>query len=85
MAVLSDTDRNAGYVEFLNLRNLDRDALEITKPNVRAAFDALDDWVNSQQATINAAIPQPARAAMTTSQKAKLLIAVLNRRYLSGV
>lgn len=85
MAVLSDNDRLAGYVEFLNLRNLDRDALEITKPNVRAAFDALDDWVTSQQATINAAIPQPARTALTTPQKAKLLIAVLNRRYLSGV
>lgn len=85
MAVLPASDRVLGYVEYLRLRNLERDALEITKSNVKAAFDALDDWVNSQQSTINAAIPLPARTALTTAQKAMLLIAVLDRRYLSGV
>ena len=85
MAVLSNNDRLAGYIEYLSTRNAERDPLELTKANVKAAFDALDDLMNSQQTAINAAIPQPARTALTTPQKAKLLIAVLERRYLSGV
>lgn len=85
MAVLSDGDRQSGYAAYLGLRNADHDALELTKANVLAAFNALDDLMSSQQSAINTAIPQPARAALTTPQKAKLLIAVLERRYLSGV
>lgn len=85
MAVLSAADRLAGHVEYLRLRNEVRDSIECTKPNVKAAFDALDDFFNTNAAAINAAIPQPARSQLTTAQKARLAIAVLERRYLSGV
>lgn len=85
MAVLNAADRTAGHAEYLRLRNAERDPIECTKPNVKAAFDALDDFFNTNAAAINAAIPQPARGQLTTPQKARLAIAVLERRYLSGV
>lgn len=85
MAVLSAPDRLAGYVEYLRLRNDVRDPIECTKANVAAAFNALDDFFNTNATAINAAIPLPARTALTTPQKARLAIAVLERRYLSGV
>lgn len=85
MAALSAPDRVAGNAEYLRLRNIERDPIECTKPNVKAAFDALDDFFNTNAAAINAAIPLPARTSLTTPQKARLAIAVLERRYLSGV
>lgn len=85
MAVLSADDRKAGTAEYLNQRNLERDAMEITKQDVHAAFSALDDWAAANQAAVNSAIPLPARNQLTTKQKAKLLIAVLDQRYLSEV
>jgi hypothetical protein len=85
MAVLSDPDRLSGYQDFLRLRNEARDPVEVTKPNVLLAFNALDDFMSANTTAINTAIPQPARSALTTQQKARLLIAVLERRYLSGL
>lgn len=85
MAVLSASDRLAGYIEYLRLRNQEKDGLECIKPDIKAAFDALDSYFNTNAAAINTAIPQPARANLTTPQKAMLAIAVLERRYLSGV
>lgn len=85
MAVLSANDRLLGAAEYLRLRNVVRDPIECTKPDVRAAFNALDDYFNTNAAAINTAIPLPARTSLTTAQKARLTIAVLERRYLSGV
>lgn len=85
MTALTAPDRITGYQEYLRLRNAERDSIECTKANVKAAFDALDDFFNTNATAINTAIPQPARGALTTPQKARLAIAVLERRYLSGV
>lgn len=85
MAVLNTADRLAGYIEYLRLRSDVRDAIECTKPDVVAAFNALDNFFNTNASAINTAIPLPARTSLTTSQKARLAIAVLERRYLSGV
>ncbi len=85
MTILSVDDRVAGNNEYLAERNLERDSLALTKAQIKAAFDAVDVWMDSVQAAFNTAIPQPARGALTTAQKAKLLIAVAKRRHLSGV
>ena len=44
----------------------------LTKADIIAAAVALDDFFTSNAAAINSAIPQPARAALTTPQKAAL-------------
>lgn len=52
----------------------------ITKPDLRAAVNAADDWIDSSAANFNAALPQPFRGAATTDQKYLLLMCVLERR-----
>lgn len=84
MAILQDTDRALLWAEFMRDRSAARDPLLLTKADVRAAVDALDAFMNTNATAINTAIPQPARGALTTAQKALLLQFVVARRYLSG-
>lgn len=85
MAVLSDNDRAALCGEFQAERSRTRDAFgALTKADIRAAVNALDDFFHANAATVNAAIPQPARGALTSAQKALLLQFVIERRYLAG-
>ena len=57
----------------------------ISKQDLRAAYDALDTWLSDNAATINLAIPQPARGALSTTEKARLFSKVLRDRYIKGV
>ncbi len=82
MALLPDADRAEGVGYFNN--NCPFQAGEIdnlTKLQVRAAFNALDQFIEDNALTINQAIPQPARARLTPAQKAWMLQLVLERRY----
>lgn len=81
MAVLNDADRKEVWAEFMRSSGV---FPGLTKAELRAAVDALDDFMNTNAAAINSAIPQPARGALTTSQKAKLLVHVVQQRYLKG-
>ncbi len=56
----------------------------LLKGNLADAINGLDDYVNANAAAINQAIPQPARANLTTQQKALLLMFVVAKRYLTG-
>ena len=85
MALLSDADRLAAHIEFMRACSADRSNLEVTKANLRLAFDALDAWFEANKTSANTAIPQPARSALTTQQKVRLMVAVLQQRYLKGV
>jgi hypothetical protein len=57
----------------------------LTKAQLRAAVDALDDFLNTNATAINNAIPAAARTALSTSQKAALLNYVVLRRWGAGV
>jgi hypothetical protein len=83
MAVLSDTDRTDLFAE-LNRDRTAIDGMSITKADLRAALNAADDWANSNAASYNAALPQPARGAMTSAQKAALLMYVIRKRREAG-
>jgi hypothetical protein len=85
MATMTTTDLAALHTDLM--RDLSR-ALEpcgVLKADLRAAVDALDQYLSDNGAAINTAIPQPARSALTTPQKARLLMLVIQRRYLTGV
>lgn len=84
MAVLPDADRKAVWAAAMRKVSDDRDAVSITKAELRAAVDAIDGWVDANAAAFNAAIPQPARGALTAHQKAELLMFVVNRRWEAG-
>ncbi len=81
MAVLSQADREAAWAEFMQNESQDRQPMALIKADLRAAFEAADDWAEANSASFNAAIPLPARNALSPRQKAKLLAMVLQRRY----
>ena len=86
MAVLTDPDRLACSGEFQQNVSAALEAFgALTKADILAAANALDDYLNTNAAAINLAIPQPARAQLTTSQKARLLKIVITKRYIKGV
>lgn len=85
MAQMSDADRAACNAEYMRELSNAREALGgVTKADLRAAVNGLDAYLDANAAAINNAIPQPARAALTTAQKARLLMFVVARRYLTG-
>lgn len=84
MAVLSDGDRQLVRDEWMRDPAFSGETCSITKADIRAAINALDDFLNTNAASINTAIPQPARSALSTAQKARLLNYVIRKRYISG-
>ena len=81
MAVLPDSDRANIWAQFMQVLSNDHDPLGLSKPDLRAAVNAIDDWVNTNAAVFNLAIPQPARTVLTARQKARILALVVLRRY----
>lgn len=81
MAVLSDTDRAALWAEFMRTAENIAATGVMTKADLRAAINAVDQWCDDNAAAFNAAIPQPARGLLSARQKAALLIFVTRRRW----
>lgn len=85
MAALSAADRLSCYQDFMGELGAAREAFNgATKAEIRAAVNALDDFLVANAAAINSAIPQPARASLTTAQKARLLRWVVYYRFIKG-
>lgn len=78
MAELTTEQRRALWAAYMRQND---EPCGITKADLRAAVDALDTWLDANAATINQAIPQPARGALTASQKARLLTMVVTARF----
>ena len=82
MAVLDESNRRGLWAEFMSKLSLERESIgSINKNQLRAAVDAADDWVDTNAASFNAAIPLPARTELTAKQKAQLLAFVVERRF----
>jgi hypothetical protein len=82
VAALSDADRAQLTADFQSDPDLLGESFgAMTKADLRAAVNALDDYLDANATTINAAIPQPARGALTSRQKARLLVYVIRLRY----
>jgi hypothetical protein len=81
MAVLPDGDRLSVWAELMQRLSLARDSINITKADLRTAINAADDWANTNAASYNSALPQPARGALTSAQKALILMLVVSRRW----
>lgn len=79
MAVLSEADRAAVHRTYMQDERTEHGVL--TKADIRAAIDALDVFFDTNAATINAAIPLPARTVLTTAQKSRLVRYVIQKRF----
>ncbi|MGH2620634.1 MAG: hypothetical protein ACRDHG_08710 [Anaerolineales bacterium] len=78
MAVMGETDRVATWSKWMQDNLI---ACAITKPQLRAAIDAADDWADSNAASFNNALPTAAKNNLTAKQKAFLLALVILRRH----
>jgi len=81
MAVLSGSERARARQAFTQDLMAASEEIGLTRPELQAAIDATDAWIDGNGASFNAALPLPARAALTTKQKARLFVAVAKRRY----
>lgn len=81
MPVLLDVDRLELRAKFMRQASDRRDARLLAKPDLLAAVQAADGWANANAASFNAALPLPARTALTGRQKAELLMFVIRRRW----
>ena len=80
MAVMSDTDRQECWAEYMR-HFPELETIGITKQDLRAAFDACDQWVSDNAVPFNQTLPQPARAAMSQAQKSRMLTFISKWRY----
>lgn len=80
MAIMADADRAEVTAQWQRENKLQTGA--ITKADLRAAINAIDQYMSDNAAAINSAIPQPARGQLTTKQKALILTAVVAKRYI---
>lgn len=78
MAVLSEGDRSTVWARAMAKAMCPG---AVTKPDFRAAVDAVDDWVEANAASFNTALPQPYRGAASAAQKAALLAAVALKKF----
>lgn len=81
MAVLPNTDRAELTGDSARLASAERIDLGLTKADLRAAINAVDDWIDTNAASFNAALPLPARTTLTAKQKARLFFLVARRRF----
>jgi hypothetical protein len=81
VAALPDEDRRRTWAHLMReLRDRNLGTITVTKAQLRAALDATDAWIDSNQTGFNNAIPQPARGAMSTEQKTLMFCLVAMRR-----
>jgi hypothetical protein len=87
MANLSDDDRVKVWKEFMAQTSAAHEgfAAPLTKADVRAAVDGIDQWLTDNASSGNQAIPQPARSGLSTAQKARLQSIIVLQRWGSGV
>ena len=78
MAVLSDEKRAEIVAEVMRTSDCPG---AITKPQLRAVVNAMDDWWETVAADGNTAIPQPQRGLMSQKEKASLFTRILYKRY----
>lgn len=55
-------------------------AMPVSKADLLAAVNSTDEWIEANQASFNAALPQPFRGAASAPQKTFLLCMVAMRR-----
>lgn len=86
MAVMVDANRQEVWKEFMRLLSQDHSACpNVLKNDIKAAVDAVDQWVSDNAVSYNNALPVAFRNNATTAQKVRLLFRVIARRYDLGL
>jgi uncharacterized membrane protein len=80
MAALSSEDRRRVWAHLMRTWDKALGRIPVDKAAFRAVVDATDDWIETNQASFNAALPQPFRGAATTAMKTDVFCRVAERR-----
>ena len=81
MALLSQAERDAVQADFCSQTSANHDLLNVTGPDLTTGVAAVDQWIEDNQASFLAALPQPFRGATTTKQKLDLFTRIAYQRY----
>lgn len=81
VATLTSADRQAIWSKFMEEASRLWLGVNLSKLELRAAVDATDNWINSNAASFNTALPVEARTNLTTKQKWELFLLVARRRW----
>ena len=82
MAILPDEDRVEIWAQLMREYSHDEESIGIEKPDLRAAVNAVDQWLESNAVSANDALPEPAKSKLTKQQKALIMSYVIQKRYL---
>ena len=86
MALLQQVDLTAIQRDLCGEWSRDREGVAgVTRAELAAAVTAADTWANTNASSYNSALPLPARTSLTATQKAKLLVYVIRKRWELGV
>lgn len=84
MTIMTDPQRLQCRVDFVQEMMQAAETTGLIKADLLAAVGGLDQYLSDNAAAINTAIPLPARGALSTVQKVRLMKWVITRRYLNG-
>jgi hypothetical protein len=74
---MDETNRRRTWLRWMRDNT---EPVAFDKNALRAAIDATDDWIDANQASFNAALPQPFRGSASATQKTLLFCYVAMRR-----
>lgn len=81
MAELTEADRLRVWRGLMRYFSRVRSSVSgVTKDDLKAAINATDTWIDTNQASFNSALPTAARNNLTTAQKTILFCAVAAMR-----
>lgn len=81
MALLTNTQRREIWMEYQEEISRLLETINISKSELKAAVDAIDQWIEDNSASFNQAIPLPARTELTARQKIRIFAAILKKRF----
>lgn len=84
MAIMDAAGRLQAFKDMIEENRRADVPCNLTKAQLQAAVDAIDDWLDANAVAMNSALPVAARTGLSTTQKAMLLMAVIARRYRVG-
>jgi len=81
MAVLPDVDRISIRQQIAQLLSNSREEISVSKPDLKAAVNSIDQYLEDNAVAINNALPAAAKSNLTKQQKAMLMAYVTLKRY----
>lgn len=81
MATLIDEDRATIWGVYMAQLSRRREAMGLTKTELRETIDAVDNWLDTADASIYQALPAEAQANLTASQVRDIFMLVLSKRH----